>query len=179
MAVQNIITQVGSPFIRSRAKRVRGTSDVAVQSLIDNLIHSMHFHELVGMAAPQIGSNLRVFVSEIRPTKLRKGQGKQNIDGLRVFINPEIIFKSRKLAAGYEGCGSVANAGLFARVKRPASIIVKAYDRQGKPFTLKANHLLARVIQHECDHLNGVVFTDKADLTSFMSRSEYLRKFQK
>ena len=173
------MAQLGERCIRSRAKKVLNGNFARTQKTIEDLIDSMRFHELVGMAAPQIGIPLRIFITEIRATKLRKGQGAHNADVLRVFMNPVIISKSKQLKTGYEGCGSVANVGLFGKVKRSNSVTIRAQDRAGKPFVLKANHLLARVIQHECDHLNGIVFTDVADPLSFMSRSEYLRKFRK
>jgi peptide deformylase len=77
------------------------------------------------------------------------------------------------------GCGSVASSGLFGIVKRSESVVVQAQDRDGKIFKLKTSNLLARVIQHEIDHLNGTVFTDKADPKTYMSRNEYLDKFKK
>ncbi len=172
-------TQVGNPLIRARAKRVSNLKSKIVQKVIADLIDSMRYHELVGMAAPQIGKNLRIFVSEIRETKLRKGQSVKNVDSLRVYINPEIIWCSKKQATGYEGCGSVASANIFGTVKRPDSVIVKAQDQNGDTFKIKAGNLLARVIQHEYDHIEGRVFTDKANHQSYMSRNEYLNKFRK
>jgi peptide deformylase len=126
------------------------------------------------MAAPQIGVCSRIFVTEIRETKLRKAHSANDIDDLRVFINPKVISVSEKTTKGWEGCGSVACADLFAKVERPKEITVEAFDKKGEKFTLTAKGLLARVIQHEIDHLNGVVFTDIADRKTFMSREPYL-----
>lgn len=168
-------TQVGNPTIRAKAVQVPNSKAKTVQKVIDDLIESMRFHELVGMAAPQIGKGLRVFVTEIRETKLRKGDGPENIDGLRIFINPKITSVSKKEMRGWEGCGSVAFANLFGQVKRPVSLVITAQDRNGQRFELKATNLLARVIQHEMDHLNGKVFTDQADTSTYMSKDEYLK----
>ncbi len=168
-------TQVGNKIIRARSIPVLRPTSKATQEIIKNLIDSMRHHNLVGMAAPQIGKSVRIFVTEIRKTKLRKGQSVKNIDPLKVFINPRILATSKKETRGWEGCGSVVSANLFGMVKRSASVVVEALDKKGKKFQLKANNLLAKVVQHEMDHLNGIVFLDKADTKTYMSRNEYLK----
>lgn len=168
-------TQVGNPVIRTKAKQVKRQDSAKTKKVIQNLIDSMREHNLVGMAAPQIGESLRIFVTEIRQTKLRKSDER---DALRIFVNPKITWASKKLVKEWEGCGSVAEAGLFAKVARPESVAVEALDGNGERFTLKVNGLLARIVQHEMDHLNGVIFIDRADLSTTMSTSEYL-KFKK
>lgn len=172
------VTQIGNPLIRTKIKKVTDFKLKKVKTVIKNLVDSMHYYDLVGMAAPQIGENMRVFVSEIRVTKIRKEKNKKNADKLRIYINPVIVWFSKKEVKGYEGCGSIAESNLFGIVKRPQSVIVEALDEKGNKFTLKADNLLARVIQHELDHLNGIVFTDKADPKSFMSKDEYIKKFR-
>jgi peptide deformylase len=174
MSIQNT-TQVGNKIIRTISITVSNPKSLAVRKTVKDLIDSMHKNELVGMAAPQIGKNIRIFVTEIRETKLRKGQGVKNVDLLRVFINPVITSVSKKSVKGWEGCGSVASANLFALVNRPTSLTIEALDENGVKFKLKADKLIARVIQHEMDHLNGVVFTDKADTKTYTSRDEYLK----
>ena len=174
MIIKNA-TQVGNPVIRKKAKNVANPKSKATKQIIKNLVDSMRHHELVGMAAPQIGKSFRIFVTEIRETKLRKGNTKKDIDSLRVFINPQIISSSKKKMNDWEGCGSIASANIFGTVRRPISIIIGALDENGEKFQLKTRNLLARVIQHEMDHLNGIVFTDKADTKSYMSRDEYLK----
>ncbi|HMO78414.1 MAG TPA: peptide deformylase [Candidatus Paceibacterota bacterium] len=169
------VTQIGHKTIRSRSQEISNLKAKSVQQVVTDLIDSMRHHELVGMAAPQIGKKIRIFVTEIRETKLRKGQNKKNIDPLRVFINPRIVSLAKVQESGWEGCGSVAEAGIFGMVKRPISLAIEAFDRDGNKFRLEADSLLARVIQHEMDHLNGVVFIDKADTGTFMSRNEYLK----
>jgi len=178
MIIRNA-TQVGNPIIRKKAKNVANPKTKTTKQIIKNLVDSMRYHELVGMAAPQIGKSSRIFVTENRDTKLRKGDTKRDIDSLRVFINPRIISSSKKEMNGWEGCGSVAFANLFGTVKRPLSLVVEALDENGEKFQLKAQNLLARVIQHEMDHLNGIVFTDRANTKSYMSKDEYLRMVRK
>jgi peptide deformylase len=166
-------TQIGNPMIRRKARRASPTSKIT-RRITRDLIDSMRYHGLVGMAAPQIGISQRIFVSEIRKTKTRKQRG---ADPVRVFINPRIISYSRKQVFGYEGCGSVANSGLFGSVRRSQSVVVEAFDEKGKKFKLRASGLLARIIQHEIDHLDGKVFLDRlSDMKSVMSREEYLQQ---
>ena len=167
-------TQVGSPVIRMRAKEVSNPKAESTKQIVKNLVDSMRYHDLVGMAGPQIGKGVRIFVTEVRKTKFRKGTTIKK-DPLRIFINPKIISVSRREISGWEGCGSVVSGGLFGKVERPASVVVKAFDEKGNTFKLEAEGLLARVIQHEVDHLNGIVFVDKADTKTYMERSEYLK----
>ena len=168
-------TQVGTPVIRKKSLPVKAIfNSRKIKKIVKDLIDSMRYHNLVGMAAPQIGINQRIFVSEIRETKLRKSN---ETDPVRVFINPKIISLSRELVFGYEGCGSVANAGLFGKVRRAQSVVVEAFDKKGGKFRLRASGLLARIIQHENDHLDGKVFLDRlSDMESIMSREEYLKR---
>ena len=173
MVIKNA-TQVGNPTIRARAKRVSNPTAAATRKLVKDLIDSMRHHGLVGMAAPQIGKSLRIFVTEPRNTQARTLKVKDK-DGIRVFINPRITSTSRAKVDSWEGCGSVADKNLFGMIRRFASVTVEAYGEDGKKFTLKASGLLARVIQHEMDHLNGKVFTDAADPATYMSRVEYLK----
>lgn len=146
--------------------------DKDVKKVIKDLVDSMRSHGLVGMAAPQIGVNKRIFVTEIRKTKFRK---KEELDGVRVFVNPRITKYSKETYFADEGCGSVANSNLFAKVKRHKSIEVSALNENGEKVFVKMGGLLAHVIQHELDHLDGKVFLDREfDPKSLMSASEYL-----
>ena len=164
-------TQLGNPVIRTKAKPVSPNTKVT-KKVITDLIDSMRHHGLVGMAAPQIGTSLRIFVTEIRKTQYRN---KEQSEKLRVFINPRITSFSKKTIKAWEGCGSVASANLFGMTRRPTSIRIVAQDQNGEKFELEAKGLLAQVIQHEMDHLNGRVFTDHADPKTYMSRPEYLK----
>lgn len=167
-------SQIGEKVIRSRARNVPVASNVRVQKVITDLIDSMHHDGLVGMAAPQIGVGLRIFVSQPRETRFRKKTLK--IESPLVFINPHIVTHSKQRVNGYEGCGSVANATLFGIVKRYHSIVITTLDRNGKKFTLRATGLLARIIQHEIDHLDGIVFLDRLTTTrSLLDLESYLK----
>lgn len=132
----------------------------------------MRYHNLIGIAASQIGEKLKIFVTEVRKTKYRN----LNTDKFRVYINPKITWLSEKDVVIYEGCGSVAYAKLFSPVKRPEKIIIEAIDENGNKFKLKADGMLSRVIQHEYDHLCGIEFTEKiTDMRKIMSSEEYIK----
>jgi peptide deformylase len=170
------VTQIGNPVIRAIAKPVpaKNIKSVATKKIVRDLIDSMRHHNLVGMAAPQIGIGQRIFVTELRATSTRR-TGER--DGVRVFINPRITTFSKRKTAGGEGCGSVAYAGLFANVLRPHGVTVTAFNEKGIKFTLSATGLLAKVIQHETDHLNGKVFLDRLpNMVGLMSREEYTKQ---
>lgn len=121
--------------------------DGDVLAFAKDLIDSMHLGKGVGLAAPQVGVLDRVFVVHI------------DGDVPRVFINPSIIETSSELSEYEEGCLSIP--GMYAQVIRPAYVKVQAWNERGRPFNLTAEGFLARVIQHEYDHLEGVLFIDK------------------
>ena len=171
-------TQIGEKIIRQKAVVVKDVLRPEVRRVIKDLSDSMRHENLVGMAAPQIGEKLRIFVTEIRPTTYRKNISE--LDSLKIFINPKIVWQSKKQVAGYEGCGSVAAAGLFGLVKRPWSVICEAINEKGQPFKIKATGLLARIIQHETDHLNGLVFIDRvSDTKTLIDRETYINSQKK
>ena len=174
--VKRKATQIGNPIIRKKSQRVGKVSSKTVIKVVKDLTDSMRFYGLIGMAASQIGLSLRVFVTEVRKTKTRKPK---EVDLLRVYINPRVISFSKDQSIGYEGCGSVAFGQLFGPVKRSKGIVIKAQNGDGKIFTLRTSGLLARVIQHEMDHLNGIVYLDKVtDMRKLMSRDEYIKRMR-
>ncbi len=142
------IYTLGDEILRERSKPVK-VFDSALTSLIDAMFVTMGEANGVGLAAPQIGANIRLFIVDVPDY------------GTGVFINPQIIETSMELSCAEEGCLSVP--GLFHDVERPASVVVQAQDAKGKLFTVKADGLLARAIQHENDHLNGVLFIDRLE----------------
>jgi len=121
--------------------------DARIRTLIDDMAETMYAAPGIGLAATQVNVHERVIVIDITETH----------DGLRVFVNPEIVAQSGR-AEGEEGCLSVP--GVFDRVERAERVTVRALDRNGTPFELEADGLLAVCIQHEMDHLLGKVFVD-------------------
>lgn len=163
------ITQNWNPILHNPSTDVTDFMWIT-QEIIANLIDTMRAKNLIGIAAPQIGIWKRIFVTEVRKTEFRNPE---EIDQLRVYINPEIIWKSTELCNMYEWCWSVEESGLFWNIKRPESIIIKAEDINGNNFELKASGLLARVIQHENDHINGILFTEHTDKLNLISAEKY------
>lgn len=173
------IIQIGNPILKKVAKKVNKVKSHRVGKLIDELTAVMREGDLIGIAAPQIGVSERIFLTELRPTKARKVSTDEN-QGLKVFINPEIIGFSEELIEMWEGCGSVAESNFFVPVIRPMAVIIEAMDKKGKKFKVMANELLARVIQHEYDHLNGIVFIERnCDFSRAMSAVEYYKMMKK
>jgi peptide deformylase len=121
--------------------------DARIRKLIDDMAETMYAAPGIGLAATQVNVHERVIVIDISETH----------DQLRVFINPEIIAQSGR-EESEEGCLSVP--GIFDKVERAEQVTVRALDREGKPFELKADGLLAVCVQHEMDHLKGKVFVD-------------------
>ncbi len=173
MAIKKV-TQAGQKVLRTKAKRVTDVSSPSIKRLVKDLADTMKAAHLIGIAAPQIGQGVRVFVSQLTSTGTRAVK-KGDADPLRVFINPEIISYSKQQKLGWEGCGSIAYGKVFAKVLRPVAVTVRALDVRGEPFELHAHGLLARVIQHEFDHLNGVFFTDKMDASTVVTSDEYMK----
>jgi peptide deformylase len=143
MAVLPILTQE-SPILRQKAKRVPRV-DSSIRKLIDDMVDTMIAAPGVGLAAPQVGVGLRVCVIKTD----------QN---LHVLINPEMV-KWEGEQVGMEGCLSVP--GYVGEVKRYMRVVARGLNRHGKMVKVKGDELLARAIQHEIDHLDGILFTDR------------------
>ncbi len=123
--------------------------DGNVQSLVEQMFESMHANKGIGLAAVQVGSMFRLFVTDVEG------------DAPRVFINPDILETSLEQVTLEEGCLSIP--GINADVVRPLAVKVQAWNERGRPFSIDAEGMLARVVQHELDHLNGVLFIDRID----------------
>jgi peptide deformylase len=143
------ILRYGAPVLHRRAEAIESV-DEDVVSLVADLVATMRAASGVGLAAPQIGVSQRVFVIDI-------SMGRRS-DELLVLVNPE--FERREgMQLEEEGCLSVP--GFHATVARPASVRVRGLGRTGEPVTIDATGLLARALQHEMDHLDGVLFVDR------------------
>jgi peptide deformylase len=172
MAVRKVI-MAGDPRLKANNKLVKDYKSPKTQKLIKDLIVTNRKAGLIGIAASQIGENYMVFITHPINTKERK-LGK--IDKLRVYINPKITYQSKKQNIIYEGCGSVANGAIFGPVLRPEEIAVEAIDEKGQKFSLRANGILGRVIQHEYDHLRGIEFIQKVSDYGKIVVQAYYRK---
>jgi peptide deformylase len=165
------VARMGHPVLRERA-RLLGRTEVAapvIQKLIDDMIDTMVEYNGVGLAAPQVHESLRLFVAS-----LDTGDGDDAKVEPIAIINPEIQIIGREVVDDWEGCLSIPD--IRGRVPRSRQISVKAYDRKGKRIEVKAGGFTARVILHETDHLDGVLFFDR--MTSMQSLT-YLDEYSR
>jgi peptide deformylase len=155
MAIREIITPE-NPVLRRKARKVT-TFDENLHTLIDDMVETMLDAPGVGLAAPQVAESQRVITVQLPDEPEEYGD---NAGVLYAVVNPEIVRASRETENGVEGCLSVP--GYVGRVERAAMVKVRGQDQHGKPVRLKVEGYLARVFQHEIDHLDGVLFIDKA-----------------
>ena len=164
MAIREILTYPNK-FLRAPTKPVTDMT-AAVETLIDDMIETMYDEPGVGLAAIQVGSDQSIIVYDPNPA-----DGERRA---RVLINPEIVTLEGSQLSENEGCLSVPD--FRADVKRAARIRVKGLDRSGQPVDFEAEGFLSIVLQHEIDHLNGVLFIDRV---STLKREMYKRKRKK
>jgi len=158
MTLRTIVT-LPDPILRRKARSVT-VFDKKLQTVIDDMIETMRAAPGVGLAAPQVGISERLIVVEYYQNEKAEEAEDETKKKVWVVLNPEIVKASEEKVMGVEGCLSVPN--LVGEVERHAAIQVKGLNRRGQPMRVKAQGWLARIFQHEVDHLNGVVFTDRA-----------------
>jgi peptide deformylase len=148
------VARMGHPVLRAKARTVDKSElkTPSVQQFIESLIDTMYEYSGVGLAAPQVHESLRVFVAMLDPDGRGEGEAV-------TFVNPEIIVIGDQTVEGWEGCLSIPE--VRGRVPRAQHIKVSALDRTGKRFELELKDFPARVVQHETDHLDGVLFLDR------------------
>jgi peptide deformylase len=151
------VARIGHPAVRARAVDVSADVILAAdtQRLIDDMIETMYEYDGVGLAAPQVHVGLRLAVIEVSEEDERTEGGVP----LTILVNPVVRPLSNETVEGWEGCLSIPD--LRGRVPRFRRVELRALDRDGKPFRLEASDFFARVIQHECDHLDGSVYLDR------------------
>jgi len=157
MALLDVVT-FPDPVLRLKAKPVK-KFDKELQVLIDDMFETMRHEPGVGLAAPQIGQSIQLAVIEYAEES-EEESAKEAKPKRYVLVNPEIVQRSEAMVEGMEGCLSVP--GLVGTVDRHESVTVKALNRSGKPQKIKAQGWMARIIQHEMDHLDGVLYIDRA-----------------
>lgn len=154
MPVREIVTHP-APVLRRKARKVTNFGP-ELQTLIDDMIETMREAPGVGLAAPQVDESLRVIVVEF-------AEGEEEEAPLKLYtvVNPELSRFSEETATGPEGCLSIP--GFVGDVTRPDAVLVKGFNRRGQPLRIQAKGWLARIFQHEIDHLDGVLFIDRAE----------------
>lgn len=170
-------TQFGNPILRQPARQLTASeiNSPKVQALIKNMRHTLSTVKLgVGLAAPQVGEAVAIAVVVIQPTRHRPDVEPYE----SVLINPLLTDTVGKRQQMWEGCISsgIGTAGLFAKVPRYKKIKVKFTDENGKRHHKEYDGLRAHIIQHEIDHLNGILFPDRVkDTKTYMTYGEYVK----
>lgn len=142
------VKTLGEEVLRRKAQPVAEIDD-RIRELVREMFDTMVEYDGVGLAAPQVGQSIRLFVIKVD-------------DGVeRTFINPQIVATSQETCGYEEGCLSIPKS--WENVTRPERVTVQALNVRGRRFTLEADGLLARAIQHEYDHLEGILFIDRID----------------
>jgi len=155
------IITLGNELLRQKAESVKNFNE-ELKTTIEKMFEALKAEKGVGLAGPQVGFMKRVFITNI------------DKDEPRVFINPTIIETSEDTAKAEEGCLSIP--GVYADVVRSETVKVQAWNEKKKPFTLETGGLLARVIQHESDHLDGILFFDRLPEDK---KEKFLQKYEK
>ncbi len=163
MAIRKV-ARLGTPVLRRVADLVppHAITSLAIQTLVDDLIETMHEYDGAGLAAPQVHESLQIVVFEVAENP--RYPEAPSIP-LTILINPEVVPTTDEVEEDWEGCLSLPD--LRGLVPRYTRVAVRAADRFGNPIELEASGFHARVIQHECDHLFGIVYTDR--MTSMQS----------
>jgi peptide deformylase len=168
------IARMGHPVLRAKARALHPSEirTPKIQQLIDDMFETMKEYQGVGLAAPQVHESLRIFVAGFPPVVRDEDDEDARDDDedeedvpLMAVINPEIEVVTREVVEDWEGCLSIPD--IRGRVPRARQISVRAYDRMGKKIEIQASGFTSRVIQHETDHLDGVLFFDR--MKSFQS----------
>ena len=152
MSIREIVTHP-DPVLRKKARKVTSFGP-ELQKLIDDMVETMRAAPGVGLAAPQVGESIQVIVIEY-------SEEEEEDPKLYTLVNPEIVRFSNDSEVGTEGCLSIP--GYVGDVERPSAVTLKGMSRRGDPVRIKAAGWLARIFQHEVNHLDGVLFTDLAE----------------
>jgi peptide deformylase len=160
------IAQLGQPVLRQEAAEVPAAEikSPAFQQFIDDMLRTLEEAQGAGLAGPQVFSSRRIFLAGVLPAP-----APDTPRGVEVFINPRITAVSPEKGAAWEGCLSFPE--LLVLVERPRRVRIEYLNRQGEPRLLELDDFLARVVQHELDHLNGVLTLDRAPSTRFIVKA--------
>jgi peptide deformylase len=174
------VARMGHPVLRSKARALdRGqVKSATVQKLIDDMIDTMYEYHGVGLAAPQVHEGLRLFVASLNAGEGDDAGADESDSEPLVIVNPEITVVAPDMIEEWEGCLSIPD--IRGRVPRARGIKVRALNRKGESIELNAKDFSARVLQHEYDHLDGVLFLDRMrSLSTLTFLDEYSRYWTK
>jgi peptide deformylase len=165
------ISEIGSPVLRQRSTAITDATDPQLDDLIVDLMATADAANGVGIAAPQVAASIRLFIVASRPSPRYPYAPMMEPTAM---INPEIVDRSGEVVAGWEGCLSVP--GLRGLVLRDKAIEVKYFTRQGELVQTELTGFVARIFQHELDHLDGILFPDRVSTpTDLITEAEYLK----
>ena len=170
------VSRMGHPVLRKKVKPAAPDeiTSTSFQQLIDDMVHTMLEYNGAGLAAPQVHEEARLFVAQVIGDEDDDENAAPKKPEILALINPEITPASRQVVEDWEGCLSIPD--LRGLVPRYRDIRVNAYDRAGRRIELEASGFMARVIQHETDHLDGVLFLDRMkSMQSLSFTEEYAR----
>lgn len=166
MAIRDIVL-MGDPILKARAEEVEAF-DEELRSLVDDMFQTMYAAEGIGLAAPQIGVGRRILVVDVRDHLDEEGEGRV------ALVNPEVVVASEETDRAPEGCLSIP--GLEEVVERPSRVEIRAFDAEGREVRIEATELYGRALQHEIDHLDGILFPDRV---SPLKRRMLMKKWRK
>jgi peptide deformylase len=152
------VARLGHPVLRAKAKPIdpAAITSPEVQKLIDDMIETMQEYHGIGLAAPQVHEGVRIFIAGIEKKDPRTGESEIVPHAI---VNPEITAIGRDLVEDWEGCLSIPD--IRGKVPRNRRVRLRGFDRDGEPIDMELDEFPARVVQHENDHLNGVLFFDR------------------
>jgi peptide deformylase len=171
------VSRLGHPVLRTKAHPVdpKSITSPGIQRLIDDMFDTMREYSGVGLAAPQVHEGVRLFVVGLRPGPVGSEIGEDGDMPLMALVNPEITLVGKPTEAGWEGCLSIPD--IRGRVPRAPEVKVKAFDRTGKAISFTAKGFPARVIQHEHDHLDGILFLDRMGTLATLTHLEEYERY--
>jgi peptide deformylase len=171
------VARLGHPVLRTKAAPVAQNEikSPRIQQLIDDMFETMNEYSGIGLAAPQVHESLRLFVAGVRKGEVVTPMEDEPDMPFIAVLNPEIVPAGPEVATDWEGCLSIPD--IRGQVSRPASVRLRALDRTGRRIELVAKGLPARVIQHEADHLDGVMFFDRMTSLDSLTFLEEFRRF--
>ncbi|MFP4099410.1 peptide deformylase [Coleofasciculus sp.] len=166
------IAQLGNPILRQLARPIDNVQDESIQQLIEDLKAQAVAANGVGIAAPQVSQSCRLFIVASRPNPRYPNAPTMEPTAM---INPQLVAHSDEVVKGWEGCLSIP--GIRGLVPRYQAIEVEYTNQQGKPQRQQLTDFVARIVQHEYDHLNGIVFVDRVESTQdLITETEYQRR---
>lgn len=171
------VARMGHPVLRAKAQPVP-VSEIGtprIQRLIDDMFETMREYTGIGLAAPQVHESVRLFIAGIRSADVGDEMSADEDMPLVTLINPQVTLLDEPKHSGWEGCLSIPD--IRGLVPRAHDVRVQAYDRAGKKISLVAHGLPARVIQHETDHLDGILFLDRMPTFESLAFMEEYRRY--